>query len=234
MTERMFDDLGAWEAGELLLADLERMHGTGPIRGIIGVHEALSGISAAPVPDAATGWNKVRGRMDAPRPASRRRGHRVVVGALVAAVLSTSAAFAAPNAFHSVVDRVRHGIHSVFGESEGGSRTPTLPSRPTHGHDQRAGTPHPNDGPSGSKGEGTGGSTQSGGSSDQVSGTGAGDDDGQGSNSGGSNEHGSGDEGDQGGGGSDHSGGGSGSGDQGSGSGDQGSGSGSGDQRNDD
>jgi hypothetical protein len=225
MTERLFDDLGAWEAGELPLAELERRHGAEPVRGITGLHEALSAVASAPVPDPAIGWTAVRERMDVRRGSSRGRARRVVVGALVAAVLSASAAFAAPGAFHAVVERIGHGVHAVFGGNEGKSHAPAPLTRPTHGHDHRVGTgPNPNDPTPGSTGDTTGGSTHAGGSGEQGSGGDQGDGT-QGSGSGGSDQQGSGDGGDQGGGGgSDQSGGGSGSGGQGSGSGGQGNG----------
>jgi hypothetical protein len=121
MTEQMFDDLSAWEAGELPLAELERTHAGEPILNLVAIHQALSAIAIEPVPDPAMGWIEVRERMDVRRPSSSGRVHRVIAGALVAAVLSASAAFAAPRAFHAVVDGIRHGVHSVFGGNQGKS-----------------------------------------------------------------------------------------------------------------
>jgi hypothetical protein len=217
MSERMFDDLSAWEAGALSLATLEQRYGREPVHAIIDLHESLSSIASEPVPDASAGWLMVLERMEAPRPAKSGRAHGVLAGALVAAVLSASAAFAAPGAFHAIVDGVRHGVHAVFGGNDGRISVPPSP-----------GPTGPGAIPSSSNGvgKGTGGDgsdSHGGGSGSGGQGSGSG---GQGSGSGdqgfGSGDQGSG-SGDQGSGSGDQ---GSGSGDQGAGSGDQGSGSG--------
>jgi hypothetical protein len=216
MSEQMFDDLGAWEAGTLSLAELEHAHGREPILAIVALHESLISIVSEPVPDASAGWLKVLEQLDARRPAKSLRVHRAFAGALVAAVLSASAAFAAPGAFHAIVDGVRHGVHAVFGGNDGRTHVPPS-SGPT---DHRPGA-----GPSSSdttgKGSDGGGSDAHGGGSGSGSG-----DQGSGSGDQGSGNQGTG-SGDQGSGSGDQ---GTGSGDQGSGSGDQGSTSTSGDQ----
>jgi hypothetical protein len=211
MSERMFDDLSAWEAGALSLAELERTYEREPVHAIVDLHESLRLIASEPVPDASAGWLIVLERMDPPRPAKSRRVHRAFAGALVAAVLSASAAFAAPGAFHAIVEGVRHGVHTVFGGTEGRSYVPSSPGPTGHGPQ---GVP---------ASDGTGGKGNGGGASDTHGGGGSGSGD-QGSGSG---DQGSG-SGDQGSGSGDQ---GSGSGDQGSGSGDQGSGSGGGDSQ---
>jgi hypothetical protein len=246
MTERVFDDLGAWEAGERSLADVERTHATEPIRGLVALHRTLAAIAEEPVPDAAAGWIAVRERMDVRRPSTSRRVRHVIAGALVAAVLSASAAFATPGVFHAVVDGVHHGVHSVFGGNPAGSHIPSPPGlsiaadRPGHGHVMRPGPPiGPSADPNG-RGSGSNGG-HGGGPSDHGTGSGQGDGgggvgSGSGSDGGGGSDHGGGSDrtgggssdgtggGSSDGGGSDQHGGGSGSGDQASGSGDQGSG----------
>jgi hypothetical protein len=238
MSERMFDDLSAWEAGALSLATLEQRYGREPVHAIIDLHESLSSIASEPVPDARAGWLTVLERMEAPRPAKSGRAHGVLAGALVAAVLSASAAFAAPGAFHAIVDGVRHGVHAVFGGNDGRTDAPpspgptgpgAIPSSSNGGGKVTGGDGSDSHGGSGSSGQGSGSADQGSVSGDQGSGSG---DQGSGSGDQGS---GSGDQGSGSGGGDSQGSAPGGSNDQGSGSGDQGSGdpSGSGDHAGD-
>ncbi|MBI3648741.1 MAG: hypothetical protein HY240_08335 [Actinobacteria bacterium] len=109
----LFDDMSSWEAGDLPLEELERRHSGDGVRGMIALHERMSAVAAEPVPAPAEGWPEVQRRLSA-RPTSG-RARRVVVGALVAAVLTASVAAASPDAVKSVVDQVRRGVHSLLG-----------------------------------------------------------------------------------------------------------------------
>ena len=192
MNER--NDLERWASEEMPGAD---------VRGLLELHERLERMASEPVPDPAESWPMFEALVDRPAQLPTRvpKHRRALVTALAAAVMTASAAAAAPGPVRTALDH----IVSVF--RHGGSATAS--TEPTG-----SGAEHPQ--PSGR----TGSEDTSGGSGGSDS-TGAGD---HGAGDGSGNEN----PGDQGGSQGDQ---GSGSGgDQGSGPGDQGSGSGGGDQ----
>lgn len=139
MTERTYDALTAWEAGDLPTDELVAAHPAAA--GLIALHERMSAIAAEATPDPELGWAKVQERMtDRPSALRPKRTSKVLVSALVAAALTGSAAVAAPHAARSVLEGVAHGIGQVFGvngDSDGaGGSDPNLPSAShPRGHD---------------------------------------------------------------------------------------------------
>ena len=233
MNERTIEDLSSWEAGDLSLAELERLRAGVDVQALVTLYERLNAIAAEPVPDTDAGWIAVQERIEAHPKATHRRGGRVLVLAVAAAVLSASAALAAPEAVHAVVDGVRHGVDSLLGTDRSSTAPPALlapgTSVPSAGDadssttgvgSSSGGTDGHDSGSGGAGTEGDQGSSGSDGGTSQGSDGGSGDQ----QQPAGSDQSGDGGSGDQqqpv---GSDQSGdGGSGSGDQQSGSGDQG------------
>jgi len=217
MNERLIDDLGAWERNELSMAELERNHPGEPVDALVGLHGSLSALATEPVPGEAIVWSRVRERLDVRRPSAVGRLRKAGIAGVAVAVLSASAALAAPGSVQAVIDGVRQGVHAVFGGHETGTAPPeTRPASVApvtrHGHPGPVpGThPDPTDPPTGNgDGEHTGGDggSDQGGSGDTNDQGSGGDEQGSGgSDQGGSDQGSGGDTKDSGGGGGDQGG----------------------------
>lgn len=103
---RLFDDLEAWEAGELSIEELERRHPeAGPLVALSGRISADESETVLPPP---WGWERVEARLTERRRAAswQTRRTRLAVASSLAAVVLGAAAYAAP-------DVARRGVASV-------------------------------------------------------------------------------------------------------------------------
>jgi len=176
MNERLIEDLSAWERNELSMAELERNHPGEPVDALLGLHRSLSAVATEPVPDDAIAWARVRERLDARRPRVTGRLRRAAIVGAAAALLTGSAALAAPGAVQAVVNGVRHGVHAVFGGHE--ATTPPVAPRspqvggPRHRHPAHGSGPSTNPAEPRDRGsDGGSGGDGRGGSDDHANGT---------------------------------------------------------------
>ena len=144
MSER--SDIERWASEEMPGAD---------VRGLLELHERLERMASEPVPDPGTSWAALEALMDRPiqLPTRTPRHRRALVTALAAAVMTASAAAAAPGPVRAALDH----IVSVF-RHEGSATTSPEPTGSGGGHPQPSGRTG-----SGGTSGGSGGSDSTGG-----------------------------------------------------------------------
>lgn len=174
-------DLERFERGELSLDALERAHPGEDVRGLAALSERLLALGAEPTPDPEASWSALRERLPERTdrvvvPFRKRRVVRRATVALVAAVLSTTVAYAAGfGPVRQGVDTLLDGVTKIFRDDPAlpGPGTPTPgPSVSTDDHPSGGGEGGDTSGPGGGGDDGTDGGN------DDSSGPGGGDDDG--------------------------------------------------------
>lgn len=140
MRNRLADDLGRWEKGELSLVELEARHPGHDVGALVGVHARMVALTDQPVPDPEPAWAVLSTALAAhPRVATRRRqpSRRRLVAAIVAAMIAMPAVSyaAAPDAVRAVARHVTDLLPGaddadpVAPIGDGPPTTPTIPAK---------------------------------------------------------------------------------------------------------
>lgn len=139
MRNRIADDLGRWETGELSLVELEARHPGHDVGALVDVHARMAALTDEPVPDPEPAWAALSTALAAhPRAATRRRtpSRRRFVAAIVAAMLAMPAVSyaAAPDAVRAIARHVTDLLPGTddadpVAPDDDPPTTPTIPAK---------------------------------------------------------------------------------------------------------